>query len=125
MLQVAAKPANTPTYTPNSSMDAWPSTSGPMDVDQAHQEGLCWHCSEQYVPGHFCLTKKAVQDPYKVWNWVADAVPTSTKAEGSKKKGKGKGKERAMSTNPEIGKTLAQIMDTLNIHAKMFESLKD
>lgn len=107
----------------NTQVDLWPRTSGPMDVNWAHQEGLCWYCGKQYMPGHFCMVERAEQDAYNVWNWVADAMPTPTKAEGSRKKGKGK--ERARNTNPEISKTLTWIMDTLNIHAKMFESLKD
>lgn len=107
----------------NTQVDLWPRTSGPMDVNWAHQEGLCWYCGKQYMPGHFCMVERAEQDAYNVWNWVADAMPIPTKAEGSRKKGKGK--ERARNTNPEISKTLTWIMDTLNIHAKMFESLKD
>lgn len=80
------------------------------------------------MPGHYCTAKKAAQDAYEARSWVADARPSQPQEEERKEswsnnvKGKGKSQEDPQSG---IEETLTQIMDQLNIHTKLFESLKE
>ena len=95
-----------------------------MDLDQARKEGLCRYCGKQYMPGHLCSTKQKAQDAYKAQSQVVDALPDAAKEVRRLmelvKVDKGKKWEV---TDLDIGETLACIMDTLNIHGKMFNQI--
>ena len=76
------------------------------------------------MPGHFCATKQRVQDAYKAWSRIVDTLPHAAEEVRRLmelvKVDKGKKQEVA---NPDVSETLTHIMDTLNIHGKMFGQL--
>ena len=108
-----------------------PGTTGPMDIDRARKEGLCRYCREQYMPGHMCTLKKVAQDAYCIWNRAMESTGKASKdadfdqGEGTSQAlvKKGKGKEKALSPDPNIGGTLATLMDAVNILGKRLDSL--
>ena len=118
---LAIKPATT---TPIAQSSPLARTTGPMDLDRARKEGLYRYCSERYMPRHLCSTKQRVQEAYKAWSQVVDASPNAAEEVRRSmevvKVDKGKKREVA---DPDIGETLARIMDTLNIHGKMFDEI--
>ena len=76
------------------------------------------------MPGHLCTAKQRAQDAYKAQSQVVDASPNAAeeirRSMELVKVDKGKKWEVA---DLDIGETLARIMDTLNIHRKMFDQL--
>ena len=76
------------------------------------------------MPGHLCSTKQRMQDAYKAWSQVVDTSPNAAKEVRRSmelvKVDKGKKWEVA---DLDIGETLAHIMNTLNIHRKMFDEI--
>ena len=109
-----------------------PGTTGPMDIDRARREGVCRHCGEQYMPGHYCAAKKAAQDAYRVRNRALESSGEASKdadfdrnAAGTSQAlvKKDKGKEKAKDPNQDIGGTLAAMMDAINMLTKRIDSL--
>ena len=90
-----------------------------MDLDRARKEGLCRYCGKQYMPGHLCTAKQKAQDAYKAWSRVVETAPDTTDEVGRSMEvvRAEKGKKREVA-DPDIGETLARIMDTLNIFRK-------
>ena len=90
-----------------------------MDLDRAQKEGLCRYCGEQYMPGHLCSAKQRAQDAYKARSRVVKTAPDTADEVGRSMEvvKVDKGKKREV-TDPDIGETLARIMDTLNIFGK-------
>ena len=76
------------------------------------------------MPGHLCSAKQRAQDANKARSRVVDASPDQAKEVGRLMElvKVDKGKKREV-TNPDIGETLTHIMDTLNIHRKMFDEI--
>ena len=76
------------------------------------------------MPGHLCTTKQRAQDAYKAQSQVVDTSPNAAEEVGRlmELEKVDKGKKREV-TNPDIGETLTRIMDTLNIHGKMFDQI--
>ena len=122
LVSQVAKPT---TATPIVRSSPVPRTTGPMDLDRARKEGLCRYCGEQYMPGHLCSAKQRVQDAYKAQSRVVKTMPDAadkvSRSMDMVKVDKGKKREVA---DPDIGETLAHIMDTLNIFGKQFDQLE-
>ena len=76
------------------------------------------------MPGHLCSAKQRAQDAYKARSQVVDASLDQAEEVGRSMElvKADKGKKREV-TDPDIGETLAHIMDTLNIHKKMFDEI--
>lgn len=83
------------------------------------------------MPGHYCATKKAAQDAYRIRNWALESTGEASKdADFDRGEGtsqalvkKNKGKEKAKDPNQDIGGTLTAMMDAINILGKKPESL--
>ena len=69
--------------------------------------------------------KQRAQDAYKAWSRVVKTTPETADEVGRSMEvvKVDKGKKREV-TNPDIGETLARIMDTLNIFGKRFDQLE-
>ena len=83
------------------------------------------------MPGHYCAVKKAAQDTYRVHNRAMESTGEVSKdADFDQGVGtsqvlvkKDKGKEKAQAPNPDIGGTLASMIDLINIISKRLDSL--
>ena len=77
------------------------------------------------MPGHLCTAKQRAQDAYKARSRVVKTAPDATDEVSRSmevvKVEKGKKREVA---DPDIGETLARIMDTLNIFRKRFDQIE-
>ena len=77
------------------------------------------------MPGHLCTTKQRAQDAYKAWSRVVKTMPETTNEVGRSMEvvKVDKGKKREV-VDPDIGETLARIMDMLNIFRKRFDQIE-
>ena len=77
------------------------------------------------MPGHLCTAKQRAQDAYKAQSRVVETMPDTADEVGRSMEvvRVDKGKKREV-TDPDIGETLARIMDILNIFGKRFDQIE-